>query len=59
LNGSLRLPAVDCAKGGQHGGGSALTDEGRRLIQVYRRIESTAQLSCQNDIKQLMSMLSR
>lgn len=59
LNGSLRLPAVDSAKGGPHGGGSALTGEGRRLIQIYRRIESQAHRSCQRDIQQLLDMLSR
>src|SRR5262245_66600375 len=37
LNRSLREPAVDKAKGGLHGGGSALTDAGRRLIALYRR----------------------
>lgn len=59
LNGSLRKPAVDSAKGGQHGGGSALTDEGRQLIDLYRRIESTAEASCSADIRQLMKLLAR
>lgn len=59
LNRSLRLPAVDSAKGGQHGGGSALTDEGRRLIGLYRRIEETATQACRGDIKRLLDMLAR
>ena len=59
LNASLRAPAVDSAKGGQNGGGSALTDAGRELIALYRRIESTAATTCRSDIQQLMKMLSR
>lgn len=59
LNGSLRVPAVDSAKGGQHGGGSALTDAGRQMIDLYRRIESTAATACRSDIQQLMKMLAR
>lgn len=59
LNRSLRLPAVDSAKGGQHGGGSALTDVGRQLIALYRRIEANAALACAKDIQQLMRMLAR
>ena len=59
MNRSLRHPAVDSAKGGQHGGGSALTDEGRRMIDLYRRIETTAADACRDDIKRLMSMLAR
>ena len=59
LNRSLRLPAVDSAKGGQHGGGSALTDVGRQLIALYRRIEANSALACAKDIQQLMRMLAR
>jgi molybdate transport system regulatory protein len=59
LNRSLRLPAVDSAKGGQLGGGSALTDVGRRLIELYRRIEKTAASACHGDIQQLMKLLAR
>ncbi|HTT09472.1 MAG TPA: winged helix-turn-helix domain-containing protein [Burkholderiaceae bacterium] len=59
LNRSLRVPAVDSAKGGQHGGGSALTDRGKELIAVYRRIEKTAESAARADIKRLMAMLAR
>lgn len=59
LNRSLRVPAVDSAKGGKHGGGSALTVKGRRLIDLYRRIEGTAAKACQADIKRLMALLAR
>jgi len=59
LNGSLRKPAVDSAKGGQHGGGSVLTDGGRELIKLYRRIERAAEAAARADIKRLMGMLVR
>jgi molybdate transport system regulatory protein len=59
LNRSLRVPAVDSSKGGQHGGGSALTKCGHELIGLYRRIESTAESASRADIKRLMGMLAR
>ena len=59
LNSALGHPAVDSAKGGQSGGGSELTDVGRQLIDVYRRIEATAEMACAADIKLLMRMLAR
>jgi molybdate transport system regulatory protein len=59
LNHSLQHPAVDSAKGGQFGGGSALTDTGRQLVALYRRIEKRAEEACRADIEQLMAMLAR
>jgi len=58
LNRSMERPAVDSAKGGQHGGGSALTSEGRALIDLYRRIEATAAKSCRADIQRLIALLA-
>lgn len=59
LNRSLRKPAVASATGGQHGGGSELTDVGRDLIALYRRIEATATRACAGDIKQVFALLAR
>ena len=58
LNRSLRRPAVDSAKGGQHGGGSDVTEVGRQLIDTYRRIESTAATACAADIKRLLGLIA-
>jgi len=58
-NRSLRRPAVASTKGGSHGGGSELTDVGRQLIAVYRRIETTATRECAGDIKKLFDLLTR
>ena len=59
LNRSLREPAVDSARGGEQGGGSALTETGRRLIDLYRQIEKTAGSACRRDIERLVGMLAR
>lgn len=59
LNRSLRKPAVASAKGGEHGGGSVLTEQGRALLEVYRRIESTATAACRDDIRRLLAMMAR
>lgn len=59
VNRSFREPAVDSARGGRDGGGSGLTEAGRQLVHLYRRIESTAASACQSDIKRLLSMLAR
>ncbi len=59
LNRALRKPAVDSAKGGQHGGGSAITDTGRQLIDLYRRVESTAARACQADLRRLIGLIAR
>jgi molybdate transport system regulatory protein len=57
LNRSLQSPAVATAIGGQHGGGSKLTDTGLQLIALYRSIESQALRVAQADIKKLMQLL--
>ncbi len=59
LNRSLRRPAVISANGGEHGGGSQLTDVGRKLVDLYRGIEATAGRACAADIKQLIGLLAR
>ena len=59
LNHALKKPAVDSAKGGQHGGGSVLTDTGRALIELYRRVESTAEQACRDDLAQLVGLIAR
>lgn len=59
MNRALHHPVVDSAKGGTDGGGSALTEAGRQLITVYRRIEQTAAAACRDDIRKLLAMLVR
>jgi molybdate transport system regulatory protein len=59
LNHALRRPAVDSAKGGASGGGSAITATGLELIALYRRIEATAARSGAADIAKLIGMIAR
>jgi molybdate transport system regulatory protein len=59
LNRALRKPAVDSAKGGQHGGGSLVTDTGLQLIALYRGIEETAARACQPELKRLVALIGR
>ena len=59
LNKALERPAVDSAKGGSHGGGSALTEVGMQVIALYRRVELTAERACQADMKRLIGLLAR
>ena len=59
LNHALTQPAVDSAIGGQHGGGSALTPTGLELIEIYRRIESTAAQACAADLARLTALVER
>ncbi len=59
LNASLKKPAVDSAKGGEHGGGSQLTAVGQKLIAYYRNIETEAEAACRTDIRSLTNLLAR
>lgn len=59
LNNALKRPAVDSIKGGQRGGGSALTAVGLQLIERYRHVERTAREACAADIRALVNMLAR
>jgi molybdate transport system regulatory protein len=59
LNRSLKRPAVVAARGGAGGGGSEITDSGRRLVEIYRRIETVCAEANRADIRALMGMLAR
>ena len=45
------------AKGGDHGGGSELTEVGESLVGLYRRIEARAAQACADDIKALLKLV--
>jgi molybdate transport system regulatory protein len=59
LNRSLKKPAVVAARGGAGGGGSEVTDSGRRLVELYRRIEAVSAEANRVDIRSLMGLLAR
>lgn len=43
---ALGFPLIERRRGGPGGGGSALTGEGRRLMENYRRFEETMRGQC-------------
>lgn len=59
LDRALEKPAVDSAKGGPRGGGTQVTEAGRKLIAVYRGIEAKAASTCRADVSRLLRMLAR
>ena len=58
MNRSLREPAVQSAKGGAAGGGSVLTEAGRRVVALYRTVESKSTVACRAEIRKLLAMLA-
>jgi molybdate transport system regulatory protein len=40
MNASFRAPLVDLATGGRHGGGASVTDQGREVLEIYRRLQA-------------------
>ncbi len=58
LNTALKQPAVDSAQGGQHGGGTAVTEVGRRLVTLYRSIEESAAQVNSAEIDALVALLA-
>jgi molybdate transport system regulatory protein len=59
INGWLRTPAVTRAKGGSGGGSSDLTDTGRRLVELYRKLESAAHQRADSDVRALAALFER
>ena len=57
LNASLKKPAVESAKGGEHGGGSLVTAVGHQLIERYRNIEYTAAATCKAEIQAITRLM--
>ncbi len=59
INGWLRTPAVTRAKGGSAGGSSNLTDTGRQLVVLYRKLESAAHQRSDSDVRALAALFER
>lgn len=48
-NESFKVPLVAASHGGVHGGGAALTDEGKAVLRHFRAIERKAQAATRSD----------
>ena len=59
MNRALASAVVATAIGGEHGGGSTLTELGDELVDVYRRIEATATRACAEDIGRLLDLAQK
>ena len=51
INEALRKPAVTSAQGGQHGGGTALTDVGEQIIHIYHSVEGLTLTSAHQELR--------
>lgn len=56
LNAMFRAPLVISSRGGPGGGGAALTDEGQRILDLYRGVEAEA---AQAGARQLAALRDR
>ncbi|HMN81065.1 MAG TPA: LysR family transcriptional regulator [Burkholderiaceae bacterium] len=57
MNRSLKQPVVETAVGGTRGGGTVVTESGRRVIELYRRIEEEAHAGSAKSLASLTRML--
>ncbi len=53
LNRMFRQPVVESQRGGQKGGGAALTDFGEKLLQRFRNMESALRQTLAADLEWL------
>lgn len=56
LNGCFREPLVLSSKGGSAGGGAALTDTGRAVLDLYRRLQRNAATAVAADLHELATL---
>ena len=56
LNGYFPAPLVTSSKGGRTGGGAALTEQGRMVLGVFRRLERNAAAAIVDDLGDLVAL---
>jgi molybdate transport system regulatory protein len=56
LNHSFGQTVVETATGGQGGGGASVTEAGREILRRYRRMESKAAASIENELSQFAEL---
>ena len=59
MNAAFTAPLVAAAKGGEHGGGAALTKSGADVLRRYRRMEEATQRAVAADAAALKRMLAK
>jgi molybdate transport system regulatory protein len=58
LNRSFVEPLIAANKGGEHGGGAALTGAGKKVVSIYREIESKAKRACAAELRALARLIA-
>ena len=53
VNQSFEAPLVAATKGGEKGGGAALTDAGQHVLELYRAIETKSRRAAAKEIQAL------
>ncbi|MBS0582878.1 MAG: LysR family transcriptional regulator [Proteobacteria bacterium] len=59
LNRSFAKPLIAANKGGEHGGGAALSADGEAVIAIYRDIERKAKRVCTAELRALSRLLAK
>ena len=57
LNRSFAEPLIAASKGGENGGGAALTPAGKKGVSLYREIEAKAKRACSSELRALARLL--
>ena len=57
MNRCFREPLIRAARGGEGGGGAELTETGRKILALYRQLESQAARSTRATWKEIQSCL--
>jgi len=57
MNADFAEPLVDKQRGGQAGGGAALTDTGQRVLQAYREAEAAARQAAMPALRRIQKHL--
>jgi molybdate transport system regulatory protein len=56
LNGYFRTPLVTSSKGGRGGGGATLTETGRTVLTLYRRLQGRAEAAVSAELHALAAL---
>ncbi len=59
MNSCFAERLVESERGGKHGGGAALTDAGRRVLEAYRALEAQVMEAAQGESLEELSRLLR
>jgi molybdate transport system regulatory protein len=57
MNENFREPLVTSSRGGDEGGGAALTENGGRVLKLYRKLEKKSETAIAPTSKELLQLL--